>query len=78
MYESIPENENKNPETIKLEKLYFKSLKDLSKEVEKLAATSFMEIDDGFENINGDKISIQEFDGKWEIFNITDSLKNFH
>ena len=78
MYESIPENENKNPETIKLEKLDFKSLKDLSKEVEKLAATSFMEIDDGFENINGDKISIQEFDGKWEIFNITDSLKNFH
>ena len=65
MYESIPENENKSSETIKLEELDFKSLKNLSEEVKKLAETSFKEINNSFLNINGDGISVREENGKF-------------
>ncbi len=61
MNELPPENQYKNKrEKIDLEKLNFEELKKVSQKAAELARKSFKETGNGFQNVNGNGISIME------------------
>ncbi|MCK4592443.1 hypothetical protein KAT63_03345 [Candidatus Parcubacteria bacterium] len=78
MHELPPENQNENPEKIDFEELSFEELKEASEKIAELSKSSFEETENGFVNINGDKITIVETRGKYKISSISNRLSNFH
>ena len=77
MKEPILENQ---PEKIdnELEKLNFDDLKNLAAEVKELSANTFKRIENGFENINGDRVTIIQDGGVYQIMELSPVFKNFH
>ncbi len=78
MHELSPENQHENPEKMDFNKLNFNELEELSKEVTELAKSSFKQIENGYKNINGDAVTIQETKGVYEISSISSKLSDFH
>ena len=74
MHELIPENQNENSEEINLEKLNFEELQQAME----LAKRSFKETENGFQNVNGNIISIKEMGDGFKIYDLSDSLTDFH
>lgn len=76
-----PDSENSN---IDFQNLNFGELEKVSKEIQKLAATTFHqtsdESDDVFRNVMGDVVSIRGPFGKgiWKLFSVSQSLKDVH
>ena len=53
------------------------SFEELREAVE-LSKTTFRETEKGFENIDGDVIIVKKFKNEYEIFDISNSLADFH
>lgn len=77
MPESSPENRpdiKEDSREIDLEKLSFAKLEVLLKEASELAKKTFREKENGFENAVGNKIIIEEREGKYKIVEFSREL----
>lgn len=75
---NIDGGEVEKPERIDFSGLTFDELEEAFKEVSHLAKTTFREVENGFENPNGDFIGVRQRDGLYRVSNLSGSLEEIH